>query len=145
QTGEKGLRCPTIAAGTAEWPIEVRRSPAAGGRARSAGVGACTGTVPRGARRAGRSLSKETFASSRAEPEGRVREGPPGFWNTPSRKCGDLRMRAMRSPLGSTPKAAGRSARSAELREGEPATAPPGRVGRRSEEHTSELQSRENL
>ncbi|GGT32019.1 hypothetical protein GCM10010254_60800 [Streptomyces chromofuscus] len=65
------------------------------------------------------------MANSTVEPDGRIREGPPGFWKTPSRKWGDLRMRAMRSPLGSTPKAAGRNARSPEREEREPATVPP--------------------
>src|SRR5690348_11303905 len=91
----------------------------------SASVVGCTGMVPSGERRGRSSLSKKTFAKSTVEPEGRVRAVPPGFWKTPSLKCGDLRMRARRSPLGSVPKPAGCSARSPELRERKPDTVPP--------------------
>lgn len=84
QTGSNSTRCPSISASTLEWPIQVTLSPVAGGLARSARVVACTGTVPAGERRGRCSLSKKTLAKSRAEPEGRVRAGPPGFTKTPS-------------------------------------------------------------
>lgn len=57
-TGSKSTRCPSISASTLEWPIQVSRSPVAGGRARSARVVACTGTGPCGDRRSRASLLK---------------------------------------------------------------------------------------
>ena len=53
---------------------------------------------------------------------------PTGFWKMPSAKFGERRIRSIRSPAGSAPNAAGRSARSRDLSVwGEPApvTAPP--------------------
>ncbi|GGR52903.1 hypothetical protein GCM10010219_67410 [Streptomyces netropsis] len=63
------------------------------------------------------------------EPDG-VRSAATGLTNRPSAKCGDRRMRAIRSPDGSAPKAAGRRESSGELCGREPVTAPPRRWGR---------------
>ncbi len=57
-TGSKSTRCPSISASTLEWPIQVSRSPLAGGFASSAKVVGYTGIGAAGPRRTRCSLWK---------------------------------------------------------------------------------------
>ncbi len=94
------MRAPSISMSVVECPSQVTRRPEAAGVASRAAVSVTSGSGQGGTRI---SLPNSHCSSApQYEPEA-IRLVGSGFWNLPSTKCDEARIRSSRSPAGTPP------------------------------------------